>query len=235
MKGMSGHNLAVVRSDEWLTPPEILRVLGEFDLDPAAPLFRPWPTAKHHYTLEDNGLVQPWFGRVWLNPPYGDDKHLWMRKMSLHRYGIMLIPAATDTEAFHQYVFKHADSMLFLEGRLNFYTVAGTRSRSNNGAASVLIGYSERDSSILAASGLRGHHQPLGIQLLVVSVSPSWKNVVDIALTRLRGTAELKRIYDLVSVIAPDKLRRNKHYHAKVRQVLQQHFKRVKKGHYERH
>lgn len=31
--------------DEWLTPPEILLALGPFDLDPCAPIVRPWETA----------------------------------------------------------------------------------------------------------------------------------------------------------------------------------------------
>lgn len=55
--------------DEWLTPPEILRALGEFDLDPCAPVVRPWETAARHYTVQDDGLALPWEGRVWCNPP----------------------------------------------------------------------------------------------------------------------------------------------------------------------
>ena len=30
--------------DEWLTPPEIIKSLGEFDLDPCSPINRPWAT-----------------------------------------------------------------------------------------------------------------------------------------------------------------------------------------------
>lgn len=56
--------------DEWLTPPEIIKSLGEFDLDPCSPINRPRPTARHHLTIEDNGLIKPWHGRVWCNPPY---------------------------------------------------------------------------------------------------------------------------------------------------------------------
>jgi hypothetical protein len=37
--------------DEWLTPPEIIKSLGEFDLDPCSPINRPWDTAKNHYTI----------------------------------------------------------------------------------------------------------------------------------------------------------------------------------------
>ncbi len=57
-------------TDEWLTPPEIINALGRFDLDPCAPIVRPWDMAREHYTIIDNGLWKQWHGRVWLNPPY---------------------------------------------------------------------------------------------------------------------------------------------------------------------
>lgn len=50
--------------DEWLTPPEIIRALGSFDLDPCAPVKRPWEMAANHFTVLDNGLNKPWQGRV---------------------------------------------------------------------------------------------------------------------------------------------------------------------------
>ena len=71
---MGGHQSAAMMKDEWLTPPEIIDALGgpaSFDLDPCAPVTRPWPTAKEHFTIIDNGLTKPWRGRIWFNPPYG--------------------------------------------------------------------------------------------------------------------------------------------------------------------
>ena len=47
-------------SDEWYTPREIIEALGEFDLDPCAPMHPLWPTAKIMYNKQDNGLVQNW-------------------------------------------------------------------------------------------------------------------------------------------------------------------------------
>ena len=67
---IGSHQSAKMGKDEWLTPPELIRALGEFDLDPCAPINRPWPTAGGHFTREDDGLTKEWFGRVWLNPPY---------------------------------------------------------------------------------------------------------------------------------------------------------------------
>lgn len=60
MKGIGGHQRAYKgKTDEWLTPPEIIRKLGPFDLDPCSPVKRPWETAKNHYTEENNGLSLP--------------------------------------------------------------------------------------------------------------------------------------------------------------------------------
>ena len=61
--GMGGHQSARMQKDEWLTPPEIIKALGPFDLDPCAPVVRPWDTAKIHYTTTDNGLQREWRGR----------------------------------------------------------------------------------------------------------------------------------------------------------------------------
>lgn len=62
-------------SEEWYTPePYILlarEVMGGIDLDPATSLIaQQWIKATVAYTVDDNGLAQPWFGRTWLNPPY---------------------------------------------------------------------------------------------------------------------------------------------------------------------
>ena len=49
-------------TDEWYTPREIIEALGEFDLDPCAPMHPLWPTAKIMYNKQDNGLIQNWGG-----------------------------------------------------------------------------------------------------------------------------------------------------------------------------
>jgi len=70
--GIGSHTRAVRgQTDCWLTPPEIIEALGPFDLDPCAAPGQPWATAKHQYAPPQDGLELPWFGRVWVNPPYG--------------------------------------------------------------------------------------------------------------------------------------------------------------------
>jgi hypothetical protein len=155
-KGMSGHQSAHMCTDEWLTPPEIIKALGEFDLDPCSPITRPWPTAKLHYTVENNGLALPWKGRVWLNPPYGQEGAKWLRKLVLHGNGIALIFARTETRMFSSSVWNSADAILFLQGRLFFHYVDGRKATANAGAPSCLVAYGNSNVDALRQSGLAG-------------------------------------------------------------------------------
>lgn len=140
-KGIGSHQSAAMKKDEWLTPPEIIKSLGEFDLDPCSPINRPWSTAKKHYTEKDNGLMMPWEGRVWCNPPYGLQAAHWLNKLSDHGNGIALIFARTETKMFFDWVWTKADALLFIKGRLYFHHVDGTRAKANSGAPSVLVAY----------------------------------------------------------------------------------------------
>lgn len=102
---MKQHQTTIGKNDEWLTPPEIIKALGVFDLDPCAPISPPWKTAKNHYSENDDGLSKKWNGRVWCNPPFNRNvRPKWMKKMSEHNNGIMLVPAACETKAFYDYV-----------------------------------------------------------------------------------------------------------------------------------
>lgn len=69
-------------TDEWATPPQFVRPLadavGGFDLDPASGAEQS-PIADETYTEADDGLTQPWFGTVWVNPPYSE-MAAWTRK-----------------------------------------------------------------------------------------------------------------------------------------------------------
>lgn len=142
--------------DVWLTPRAILSVLGEFDLDPcAAPEPRPWTTARRHITLPDDGLAETWTGRMWLNPPYGNDIGDWLRKME-GCSGIALIFARTETDAWQTYVWPRAKAVLFIAGRLHFCYPDGTKAKGNAGGPSALIAYSDFDAAVLRQSGIKG-------------------------------------------------------------------------------
>jgi hypothetical protein len=143
-----------MKNDEWLTPPEILAALGTFNLDPCAPVESPLNCALAHYTKEVDGLSCDWFGRVWLNPPFGRVAVRWMRKMVEHGDGIALLPARTETAMFYETVWPHASAVLFMRGRPHFHYVDGTRAAANSGAPICLIAYGERNAQSLRDSGL---------------------------------------------------------------------------------
>ena len=141
--------------DEWLTPPEIVRALGTFDLDPCSPVNRPWPTALRHLTVEDDGLMQDWNGRVGLNPPYGDETGLWLRRLANHGNGVALVFARTETGWFFDAVWHLANAVFFFKGRVAFYHVTGEQGDSA-GAPSVLVAYGADNVRALRSSGLDG-------------------------------------------------------------------------------
>lgn len=155
-KGIGSHQSAIMLKDEWLTPPGIISSLGEFDLDPCSPIIRPWDTARKHYTTEDNGLKKEWNGRVWCNPPYGLEAAIWLNKLKKHNNGIALIFARTETKMFFEHVWNDATALLFIEGRLYFHHVDGSRAKANAGAPSVLIAYGIENANKLKNSNIKG-------------------------------------------------------------------------------
>jgi len=147
----------VAATHVWLTPQEIKLPLGEFDLDPcAAPSPRPWPTAKRHIELPEDGLAAEWKGRVWLNPPYGRETGKWLKKLADHDNGIALVFARTETAMFRDHVWRRATALLFLYGRPHFCLPDGTRARGNSGGPLVLVAYGYFNASMLRESGLAG-------------------------------------------------------------------------------
>lgn len=66
-------------TNEWYTPPEIISmvrdVFGSISLDPASSnKANEIVQAKYIYTEEDDGLIKDWFGKVFVNPPFGTYK-----------------------------------------------------------------------------------------------------------------------------------------------------------------
>lgn len=145
---------------EWLTPPDLVKRLGEFDLDPCSPVSPPFLHARVNYTVEDNGLKKEWFGRVYCNPPYGKDLHLWLEKLKQHGNGIALIFARTETKCFFDHVWDSADALLFVKGRIRFYHVSG-KLGGTPGAPSVFVAYGKENALALKNSGIEGRYLEL--------------------------------------------------------------------------
>lgn len=101
---------------EWYTPPEIVKrvrkVLGEIDLDPASSYkANQIVMAKLFFTMDNpsEAFDMPWYGRVFMNPPYGQpdiarftDKFLEELGVGHIRKGITLTNNATETKWFQK-------------------------------------------------------------------------------------------------------------------------------------
>ncbi|WP_291135548.1 DNA N-6-adenine-methyltransferase [Flavobacterium sp. UBA7663] len=140
---------------EWLTPPELVIKLGKFDLDPCTPVKPPFVHAKINFNLNDNGLSKEWFGRVYMNPPYGKGMEIWMEKLKIHGNGIALIFARTETKLFFNHIWNDAHAILFVKGRIKFYNVDGEQ-KGTPGAPSVFIAYGEENAIALEKSDIEG-------------------------------------------------------------------------------
>lgn len=137
------HTRTTKSTDDWITPRTLIERIGPFDLDPCSSLTQPWPCAAKAFTIEDDGLMLPWEGLVWCNPPYGARTGAWLNRLAMHGNGIALVFARTETRAFFRYVWPYASALLFLRGRLTFNRPDGSSPKMghNSGGPSVLIGY----------------------------------------------------------------------------------------------
>ena len=146
-------------TDEWYTPKELIDSLGEFDLDPCAPMKPLWPTAKVMYNKEDDGLSKNWGGvncRVWLNPPYSKPLiEQFLRKMVEHGNGIVLLFNRLDSVMMQEVVLKNAHAMKFLRKRIRFYREDGTQGGSP-GSGSVLFAFGKENAEVLKNNSLEG-------------------------------------------------------------------------------
>ena len=154
--GIGSHQSSKMLKDEWLTPPDIIKSLGPFDLDPCSPKYRPWDTAELHFDIRDDGLSKEWFGRVWCNPPYGKHTGCWLKKLADHGNGIALIFARTETKMFFDQVWDRASAIYFIKGRIRFHHVDGTKGRYTGGAPSCLVAYGGENIPSLECLTLNG-------------------------------------------------------------------------------
>ena len=107
-------------SVEWATPQALFDELDaefHFDLDPCST----HENAKcaEHFTKAEDGLSQNWGGKR----VFGRELPKWIKKAhdeaEKGALVVMLIPARTDTRAFHDYIYHQAE-IRFLRGRIKF-------------------------------------------------------------------------------------------------------------------
>jgi phage N-6-adenine-methyltransferase len=109
---------------EWETPQwlfdELSWIYGGFTLDPCAT--RENAKCERFFTRSEDGLTQPWDGKVFCNPPYGREIEKWVQKaFESARDGVLvvcLLPARTDMRWWQNYARR--GHVHFLRGRLKF-------------------------------------------------------------------------------------------------------------------
>jgi phage N-6-adenine-methyltransferase len=122
---MNNKGMFTSNTPEWETPQDLFNELNEefhFQLDVCATPEN--AKCKRYFTKEMDGLKQnwrEWGGYKWMNPPYGREIGLWVKKASEERKVVCLLPARTDTRWFWDYCYeKPWTRVRFIKGRLKF-------------------------------------------------------------------------------------------------------------------
>lgn len=132
---------------EWMTPMIIINAakltMGSIDCDPASSdSAQNSIKAKQYYTKMMNGLIRPWKGNIWLNPPYHNsnqkqgpginafvDKLLHEIKKNNVKQSIFLGQSKTDTKWFYK-LFQQADAIILTHGRIRFIDINHVKKNS---------------------------------------------------------------------------------------------------------
>jgi phage N-6-adenine-methyltransferase len=176
-------DLKVVRSDarylhvsqarhEWYTPAEYIEaardVMGGIDLDPAScEIAQATVKARMFFSKEQDGLAQPWKGRIWLNPPFESAvitpfvaKLLADYQAGAIQQAIVLTDAATDTRWFHDLA-NLSKLVCFTKGRISFTSPLTDSQAPQRGQAFMYLG--DRPDAFVA------RFKPFGIIAAVAS------------------------------------------------------------------
>ena len=138
-------------SDDYYTPPFIFKALGlEFDLDVCAPSQGvPWIPAKRSLSIIDDGLVTPWHGLIWCNPPFSNISP-WIDKMEAHGNGIALV--GISKSRWCNNAWNQSNSIMLLPSNLKFIRANGNSESILT--ATMLIGYGNQAVRAMNASNL---------------------------------------------------------------------------------
>jgi len=99
----------------------------------------------HYYSLKKNGLVKPWKGYVWCNPPYSDPVPWLKRAVESTARGVtretvvtMLLRGDVGTVWYHEYS-QQAHHHIAIRPRIQFDKQSGGREASNPFPSIVLV------------------------------------------------------------------------------------------------
>jgi len=143
-------------SNEWYTPEYLVEAaretMGKIDLDPASCDYaNRIIKAETIYTEAQDGLAQPWYGCMWMNPPYGKDEETnrsnqerWLDRL-IEEYrdpsgnldqAMIILNAVTDRKWFA----RLWDYPLCFTGRVYFYSETVARGSPTHGSVIAYFG-----------------------------------------------------------------------------------------------
>lgn len=138
-------------ADDWYTPKWVFDQLNvEFDLDVCSPVGGTGlvPATKF-YTEEDDALVQPWNGFVWMNPPYSKPTPF-VNKFIEHGNGIALVPFSKSN--WFAKLWTQAHSLVALPPNIKFVRPDGSHKQIF--MQCVLAGMGTKATSALVRSNI---------------------------------------------------------------------------------
>lgn len=131
--------------DEYRTPMEIFRPLDKvfnFDLDAAATYDN--SLCPNCWTKEENGLIRPWIGSTWVNPPYSGGQYgAWLHRAQRDSkdFGhtiVLLVPASLETKHFEP-VWESAHYLIIPHKRISYLSPSGTPIKGNSFLSAIVI------------------------------------------------------------------------------------------------
>ncbi len=166
-------------TDERFTPPEVLEWRDAVwsagaDTDPAWHP-RSFSTAALTYTRRQNGLAAPWYGRVWLNPPWSDPGP-WIDRLlahvrqlpiapGLHPEGMLCVRNDPST-AWWADAWRWADAVAFLSERTRYWMLDEAAKLVECGVpsfTSVVFYYGPNAAAFVDTAEAWGHY-PVGLR-----------------------------------------------------------------------
>jgi phage N-6-adenine-methyltransferase len=156
-------------SNQWYTPAHIVEagrsaLGGSIDLDPAScrEANEAYIRATKYYTKQDDGLTQPWFGRIWLNPPYGVgfmpqfvDKAIETLRSPDFKAMVVLTNNYGDTRWWRK-LYDAAQAVCIVQGRLKFWRPGNAMKPQTNKWGQSLFYFGERPDLFFDSFGQYG-------------------------------------------------------------------------------
>lgn len=128
----------------WVTEAASM-VMGGIDLDPAScEVANKTVGAARYFTAADNGLMMPWYGRVWMNHPFGKaHNRQWINKLVAEFNAGNISQAccicfASTSEAWFQPLFNY--TQCYLSPRLNYISQGNIKKGVSKGSVVTYLG-----------------------------------------------------------------------------------------------